>query len=222
MRREDFCHGGGISLVLREFLTDDEAAAVVQQAEAIGFERCPESERIRVTDRVMAAGGDVTDLLFARARPHLQDILVGAGGTAHHDGQWLPAAQVGLPEGLAEGKWVPVSLNPLFRICRYKPGGFFFPHFDGARDEGIHCHSLKTFMMYLNDVADGGPTNFYSDKQQHYKKPKKSNVIDTFQPERGSCMIFNQRLLHDGGELRAGIKYLLRTEVMYQFQGPAQ
>lgn len=222
MRRHDFCHGGGISFVLRDFLTEGEAADVVQQAEAIGFKPCPESKQIRVTDRVMAAGGDLSDLLFARARPHLQDFLIGANGTVNIDGQWLPAAQVGLPDDLLEGKWVPVKLNPLFRICRYKPGGFFLPHFDYAYDESIHCRGFKTFMMYLNDVVEGGPTNFYNNKQGHYKRPKTANVIDTFQPERGSCMIFNQQLLHDGGELRAGLKYLLRTEVMYQFEGPAR
>lgn len=218
MQREDF-FAGGIAFVLRGLLTDAEAAAVLQQAESMGFEPSPESDRIRVTDRVMASGGDFAELLFARARPHLEDISVGAAGTAYRGGKWVPVRQVGLPEGLPEGKWVPVGLNPCLRICRYEPGGFFLPHFDGAFSEGKHLRSFKTFMTYLNNVTDGGPTSFFNDRQAHYKKPRTSNVIATFQPECGACLVFNQQLLHDGGVLKAGTKYLLRTEVMYEYRG---
>merc|ERR1712070_892493 len=35
-------------------------------------------------------------------------------------------------------------------------------------------------------------------------------------PERGSCLVFNHEITHDGSELVSGNKYILRTEVMYQ------
>jgi hypothetical protein len=45
----------------------------------------------------------------------------------------------------------------------------------------------------------------------------------SLQPETGACLVFRQPpgacLLHDGEEVRAGIKYLLRTDVMYRRAG---
>merc|ERR1712137_1440938 len=79
--------------------------------------------------------------------------------------------------------------------------------------------SLKTFMLYLNDGFEGAPTTFYSDRQAHYKEPDPANKVYDLQPERGACVIFNQCITHDGGMLRSGHKYILRSEVMYQWRG---
>jgi len=41
-------------------------------------------------------------------------------------------------------------------------------------------------------------------------------VILSYKPERGSCLVFNHDITHDGGELLIGQKYILRTEVLYE------
>jgi hypothetical protein len=38
---------------------------------------------------------------------------------------------------------------------------------------------------------------------------------DTIQPQLGMALIFPHRLLHRGVEVESGIKYILRTDVMY-------
>merc|ERR1712187_610925 len=76
--------------------------------------------------------------------------------------------------------------------------------------------SIKTFMIYLNDGFTGGPTNFYSERQPHYKPGVPEYVIHSLRPEKGSCLVFNHFITHDGGGLAAGNKYILRTEVMYR------
>jgi hypothetical protein len=52
----------------------------------------------------------------------------------------------------------------------------------------------------LNDDFDGGETLF-------------EDV--TIEPERGMALIFAHGYLHEGGEVLAGRKYVLRTDVMY-------
>eukprot|EP00418_Pyrodinium_bahamense_P037453 CAMPEP_0179192802 /NCGR_PEP_ID=MMETSP0796-20121207/95802_1 /TAXON_ID=73915 /ORGANISM="Pyrodinium bahamense, Strain pbaha01" /LENGTH=309 /DNA_ID=CAMNT_0020897093 /DNA_START=5 /DNA_END=934 /DNA_ORIENTATION=- len=206
IERVDLLDGGDddSAFLLRNLLTPAECDDIIAQAEAFGLRDCGASRRVRVTDRVSAMGEDLGRLLFARARPHLTDIIMPAYGQPPR----------GVP-AMMEGLWAPQGLNPCFRVCRYSRGGFFLPHFDGGFDISDTFRSIKTFMLYLNDDFEGGPTNFYSAGQPHYRQPMLKNVIHSLRPEKGSCLVFNHQITHDGGELISGAKYILRTEVMY-------
>ncbi len=70
----------------------------------------------------------------------------------------------------------------------------------------VHCRSdkemsLLTFLMYLNDDFHGGETEFPWQK---------------IKPMRGSALIFPHRLSHQGAPVISGVKYVLRTDVMYR------
>jgi len=197
---------------LRSLLTQGECEDIIRQAERFGLRDCCDSgysRRVRVSDRVCIMGEELAAVLFARARPHLADIAVRVSGR--------PTPR-GLGRSAKQGLWRPVGLNPCFRVCRYHPGGFFLPHHDGGFKLSDEERSLKTFMLYLNDDFEGGPTNFYSESQPHYSRPVRQKLLHAYQPERGAALVFNHHLTHDGGQLLAGVKYLLRTEVMYRLQ----
>ena len=72
---------------------------------------------------------------------------------------------------------------------------------------------MLTLQLYLNDVPleAGGQTTFLDDAQRH-RVP--------FEPRAGSALLFSQNLLHEGSLLRAGHKYTMRTDVMYQRRMP--
>lgn len=197
---------GDAAFVLRGFLSREECDAIIAQAEQVGFK-----DRIRhdyrSTDRVFLNAGPLEDLLFRRARPFLEDVVVPELG--------LPPRGVEL--GYA-GRWRPVGLNTMFRACRYGPGGYFAPHHDGGYAEA-GARSIKTFMIYLNDGFEGGATNFYHESQPHYSTPRRRKLLYTFIPQVGDCLVFNHHICHDGGRLASGRKYLLRTEVMYKHAG---
>lgn len=74
-------------------------------------------------------------------------------------------------------------------------------------------------MVYLNDDFEGALTNFYSQTQKHYTEADPSKVIHALHPKSGSCIVFNHWLVHDGGVLHTGTKYILRTELMYKWSG---
>jgi hypothetical protein len=200
----------GDGFILRNLLSHDECRNVIKQAEKFGLRSCG-IRKIRVTDRVMVMGEDVAELLFERARPYLSDIEVWRCG-----GQKWPK---GIPDNAKTGLWTPVGLNPCFRVCKYEARGFFLPHKDGGFRYNDDHLSLKTFMIYLNDDFAGAPTNFFTQSQRTYEPPDASKVIYELRPRRGSCVVFNHGLVHDGGVLHKGVKYILRTEVMYAWCG---
>jgi hypothetical protein len=58
-------------------------------------------------------------------------------------------------------------------------------------------------MMYLNDNFESGETTFRNLK---------------IKPERGIALIFLHDLYHEGSQVTRGVKYVLRTDVMYWLQ----
>lgn len=212
IERIDLLEGDGRAMLLQKFLSPLECCDLIEQAERFGLRSCGYSAKIRVSDRVVVMGEDLAATLFERAQPYLGDIEIwqDSSGTT-----W----PLGARRDARPGVWSPTGLNPCFRVCRYDPGGFFLPHHDEGFDYDREHLSLKTFMIYLNDVFEGAPTTFYNDRQRHYREPDPSTVLYALHPERGSCVIFNQRTTHDGGRLVSGQKYILRTEVMYRYRG---
>jgi predicted 2-oxoglutarate/Fe(II)-dependent dioxygenase YbiX len=104
-------------------------------------------------------------------------------------------------------EWRAYGLNERFRIYRYQPGQRFKPHFDGHfarvadRDE-----SALTLIVYLNDDFVGGETAFL-------------DYEVTVKPKTGTGLFFFHPVLHEGREVERGVKYALRTDVMYRLIG---
>lgn len=98
------------------------------------------------------------------------------------------------------------------QVVRYKPGGFYKPHFDACNKVTDDCTRLNkglgprfiTFIIYLNDDFDGGETYF----------PQ----IDTkVSPKRGKAAIFYNvdqegeilpKSLHGGLDVKNGEKWI--------------
>jgi hypothetical protein len=100
-----------------------------------------------------------------------------------------------------------VGLNECFRSCKYTPGGHFRPHNDKCfvrKDE--RELSQLTFMMYLNEGFTGAHTNFLDVGRC---------TIESVEPEAGMALVFEHQMLHEGGVLNDGVKYIIRSDVMY-------
>lgn len=55
-------------------------------------------------------------------------------------------------------------------------------------------------MIYLNDAYEGGSTRFEELEVEG---------------KQGMALVFEHEQLHEGAEVTAGIKYVLRSDVMY-------
>lgn len=103
----------------------------------------------------------------------------------------------------AIGNSKAVGLNELFRFYRYQPGQEFKKHRDQSYIRNDIEASYYTFMIYLNDNYEGGETTF--------------NDL-TIVPRQGTALLFLHELEHEGSSVKQGIKYVLRTDIMYRLE----
>jgi hypothetical protein len=104
--------------------------------------------------------------------------------------------------------WRAVGLNERFRLYRYEPGQYFRWHLDGAFVRSPREQSLLTCMVYLNDDCVGGETEF--DDLTEDGSPC------GVRPQTGKVLLFEHAVRHQGSEVLDGVKYVLRTDVMYR------
>ncbi|WP_460217800.1 2OG-Fe(II) oxygenase [Psychroserpens sp. MEBiC05023] len=100
------------------------------------------------------------------------------------------------------GSSIAIGLNEMFRIYRYEPGQRFKMHRDGSYERNDKEFSILSFLIYLNADFEGGATEF--------------RKIATIQPKSGMALVFHHPLRHEGKEIVSGVKYVLRTDVMYK------
>jgi predicted 2-oxoglutarate/Fe(II)-dependent dioxygenase YbiX len=96
-----------------------------------------------------------------------------------------------------------VGVNERFRCYRYQPGQRFALHHDGTFARSPKERSLLTLLIYLNQDFSGGETAF----------PEEGERI---RPQTGLALLFQHRLLHEGCAVRSGVKYALRSDIMYR------
>ncbi|HBI46704.1 MAG TPA: iron-regulated protein [Planctomycetales bacterium] len=180
--------------VLHDFLSGGECSSLIQYSEDLGYEPAPVGDvvapEVRNNERVIIDDAVLAAELFLRARPFLPAMI---------DDE------------------IPVGFNERFRFYRYGPGHRFKPHPDGAHNQLELCEeSLLTFMVYLNDLVEGGETNFYASVE---------NVscdlpCRCVRPKTGAALVFLHRIWHEGAAVRSGRKYVMRTDVMYGRPAP--
>jgi len=126
-----------------------------------------------------------------------------------------------MPESVMDssgGKWRLVSLNERLRLLRYKVGHSFKRHMDGHFTRSGE-RSFFTVILYLNDGEEacsaaeffGGRTTFWG----HAEGDPATDSMLNVEPRAGRALVFEHQLIHEGEEIRRGVKYALRTDVMF-------
>ena len=121
-------------------------------------------------------------------------------------------------------KMFPIGLNARFRFYRYQTGDYFGPHTDGAWPgskvmnkqliaNGYHDRlSQLSCIVFLSDGYIGGRTEFYSQIEPREKISVKTPL--------GVALCFPhgahpQHCLHSSEIITAGVKYIIRTDVLF-------
>ena len=103
-------------------------------------------------------------------------------------------------------------LNERLSFLKYSVGEYFKPHEDGfyIRPDNSEI-SYITVQIYLNDLdeEDGGATTFTENAYNRIYKDY--SVI----PKVGRVLLFEHDIEHEGSILKNGLKYCIRTDVMY-------
>ena len=74
---------------------------------------------------------------------------------------------------------------------------------DGAYIRTAQERSLLTLIVYLNEDFAGGRTAFLDFELQAT-------------PKTGTALVFQHLLLHEGCMVHSGVKYAMRSDVMYR------
>ena len=111
-----------------------------------------------------------------------------------------------LPERM--GKLSIVGLNPRLRFYRYQAGQRFEPHMDHWYRPSPYEITLHTVLVYFNEEFEGGETRF--------QEQLESMLV----PRRGMVAIFQHKIRHEGRPVRAGVKYAMRSDVIYRADEP--
>lgn len=94
-----------------------------------------------------------------------------------------------------------VGLNERFRFYRYRPGQRFRHHTDGSFVRENGDFSRFTLLVYLNEDFEGGHTRF-----------TRTHIA----PSTGRALLFLHRIEHAGEAVTDGVKFVLRTDVMFR------
>ena len=187
--------------VLEDFLTAAECVALIDKSEAGSYEAATVTTHsgpiiakgVRNNDRFMVDDVEETDRLWARLK------------------EFFP--------GTYRDRYEAIGLNERLRFYRYGPGQVFRWHRDGAfiRDNGDE--SIFTFLVYLNDACQGGETMFRGLPLGYVNNEQAPREISV-KPKTGTALLFAHPMDHTGAMVTEGVKYVLRSDVMYRTMAP--
>lgn len=199
VRREDVATG---VYMLHRVMTPRECRELVEAAEAIGF-----------THAGLAVGDDTYRVNLAVRNN--ERVVIDAPALAERLWQRMSAHVDPRHEGRAVCR-----LNDRFRVYRYVVGQRFFPHVD-VRTPVPGGETRASLMIFLNDEFDGGETRFFELKDRRSRRGKgrrrkfDNRVRFALRPGIGGAVVFDHLLLHEGAEVTAGVKYAVRSDLVY-------
>lgn len=188
--------------VLHGVLSPKECNRLISIAQGIGFSHAGlaignDTYRVnlaaRNNTRVVLDAPEMARELWERVRGVVD---------AHHEGSAL------------------TGLNDRFRVYQYEKGQRFFPHVD-VRTVVPRGETRASFMIYLNDDFEGGATRFFEMKEKNSRRGEgrgrkfDNRVRFSVRAPVGSIVVFDHLLLHEGAEVTAGVKYAVRSDLIY-------
>lgn len=200
VRREDVATG---VYLLHGLMTAKECRRLITTSDALGFSHAG------------LAIGDDTYRINLAARNNLRVVLDAPELAA---GLWprLHARVDPQHEG------APVrAVNTRFRVYRYEQGQRFAPHLD-VRTAVPGGETRYSLMIYLNDEFTAGETRFFETKDRASRRGRgrgrkfDNRVRFSLRPPIGSAVVFDHLLLHEGAEVTSGVKYAVRSDLVYQ------
>ncbi len=190
--RKELLHNDDI-FVIHDFLSLEECERFIAASEAVGYGDAP----------ISTSGGPV----MAKEIRNNDRVMIDDPATA---AELYERARPFLPDDFLI--WQPCGFNDRFRFYRYARGQEFKWHFDGEYHRENGEASKYTFMMYLNDACSGGETLFHL-----HEGRVTDDVADLrVRPATGKALLFRHDVLHTGAVVLDGVKYVMRTDVMFR------
>lgn len=180
-------------ITLKNVFSPHECQRLINRLESIGFLEQLSGDQDRVIRaRCVFEDRVLVDALWPRIQSSVGELTTFYGESF----QPIPPANFPLSAYRA------VGLNELLRCYKYRPGEQFRRHEDFAHEWHDGKRSFLTVLIYLNSDFTGGETWFEEEDL-------------TVMPELGAATIFPHELIHAGCPVRTGLKYALRSDVVF-------
>ncbi len=170
--------------------------------------------------RIVRNEPDIAAWILEKIRPYIRDIEEIPDAHQHRSlRKWRSRLAESEPEDANAVR--PARLRGLredLRFLQYCPGHFFKPHEDAVhKDEERNELSYYTLQLYLSGESKtlkGGATRFWP-KSTVDGRASQGRYVDV-ESRMGRVLIFEQRdLRHSGQEVKEGVKYNIRADMMY-------
>ncbi|XP_051121849.1 uncharacterized protein LOC127245153 [Andrographis paniculata] len=196
-------------ITIQNYFTPAESKAFIDAAESIGFAHQgslgpTKGEAYRDNDRI-----SVCDPVLAEAI-------------------WQAGLKKLFSDFKIRGK-VAVGLNPNIRFYRYTAGQYFGPHIDESVDLGDGKRTLYTLLIYLSGIPGKSKTRSKKDNDTRetlealvggetvFYGPRNALVAEV-PPAEGMALVHihgSKCMLHEARTVDKGIKYVLRSDVVF-------
>lgn len=204
--------------LVENLLSVEECTAIIDSSEAHGFGPTDFVKSYRGNLRLTVTDLGLADVVWQRLKDVVPArVTLKAPAELTAESWWSHYPDV-------DGAWKAVGLNECWRLAKYYPGDQFMCHCDGAFEKSAGSEmSMLTANIYLNSGFEGGKTRFYFNDDPYLEWREDFGQPDfEITPTAGLCLLFRQppgqTYWHDGEAVRAGQKYLLRSDVMYRRQ----
>ena len=183
------------------FFTAEECAAFVRFAEGRGFAATDSPKTRDYAERKQGRQQSESPQLAAALFKRVKDV-----------------APRHTRDGLA-----PVACNSNIRIYKYETGDVFGKHYDEANLTS-HGETRFTMLIYLGSLnVVGGETVFHANargaKKKGKGKQKEHAPLFAVQPLQGRLLLHEHGercLMHEAAPVIGGVKYVLRSDVIYK------
>lgn len=180
--------------IIKNFLTPKECSEFIEKAVKIGFDLASHDypPSYRNNERIIMDDEELAEKMTKKLKPMLDSLNL------------VEFEKDGLECELK-------SVNSRFRLCRYQEGQEFRIHQDGVHYKSKFVKSILTFMIYLNEEFDNGHTIFF--KSGPSSNPPEE--MGKYKPQCGDLIVFDHELWHSGEIVNNGIKYVMRSDIIY-------
>jgi hypothetical protein len=208
------------------FFNAKECRTLIDNAEQDGFKASPLSggghgrtgrEDARTNKYTVIPDQKLVDTWWKKLRPFIPNDLT-----------FIPTSPYFGDKGGAE--WKPVGLVERLRFYKYEPGTEYPEHMDGSyarkvvrKNQTYQQQSFLTLLVYLNDDFTGGTTDFFPHKQhcRFLRDIEHKEPVVQITPQTGTALISCHTILHQGAPVVDGVKYVCRTDIVFERLIPA-
>ncbi|GJJ68973.1 hypothetical protein EMPS_01319 [Entomortierella parvispora] len=192
-------HENILALTVQSILTPEECQAMIERSEAIGYGQAlvnmgSSGVGVRIPgyrdgQRCIIDDRAFADELWKRIEPY------------------IPLEYEHRPR---------IELNERLRFLKYGPSDQFQPHMDGEyrRTDGSGHVTKVTIQFYLNDTCTGGATSFLNEREFSSDRGGAIEKLEV-SPKPGQILVFQHDLVHEGSKVTEGVKYVVRSDILY-------